>query len=34
MDTVTLIFLGIMPALAIVAGLKDLTSMKIPNPMP
>jgi prepilin peptidase CpaA len=31
MDTVTLILLGIMPALAIVAGLKDLTSMKIPN---
>ena len=27
----TLILLGIMPALAIVAGLKDLTSMKIPN---
>ena len=31
MDTVTLIFLGVMPALVIVAGLKDLTSMKIPN---
>ena len=31
MDTVTLIFLGVMPALTIVAGLKDLTSMKIPN---
>ena len=31
MDTVTLILLGVMPALAIVAGLKDLTSMKIPN---
>lgn len=31
MDTVTLILLGLMPALVIVAGLKDLTSMKIPN---
>lgn len=31
MDTVTLILLGVMPALVIVAGLKDLTSMKIPN---
>ncbi|OWY59337.1 pilus assembly protein CpaA, partial [cyanobacterium TDX16] len=31
MDTITLILLGVMPALAIVAGLKDLTSMKIPN---
>ena len=31
MDTITLIILGLMPALVIVAGLKDLTSMKIPN---
>lgn len=31
MDTVTLLLLGVMPALVIVAGLKDLTSMKIPN---
>lgn len=31
MDSVILIILGVMPALAIVAGLKDLTSMKIPN---
>jgi prepilin peptidase CpaA len=31
MDTVTLILLGVMPALVIVAGLKDLTSMTIPN---
>jgi prepilin peptidase CpaA len=31
MDTVTLLILGVMPALVIVGGLKDLTSMKIPN---
>lgn len=31
MDTVTLLLLGVLPALAIVAGLKDLTSMTIPN---
>ncbi|MFN3669980.1 MAG: prepilin peptidase [Brevundimonas sp.] len=31
MDTVSLIFLAALPALAIIAGLKDLTSMKIPN---
>jgi prepilin peptidase CpaA len=31
MDIVSLILLGIMPALVIVAGLKDLTTMKIPN---
>lgn len=31
MDTLTLMLLAILPALAIVAGLKDLTSMKIPN---
>lgn len=31
MDNLTLILLGVMPALVIVAGLKDLTSMKIPN---
>jgi prepilin peptidase CpaA len=31
MDSLTLILLGVMPALVIVAGLKDLTSMKIPN---
>ncbi len=31
MDTVTLLLLGVMPALVIVGGLKDLTSMKIPN---
>lgn len=31
MDSVTLILLGVMPALVIVAGLKDLISMKIPN---
>lgn len=31
MDTLTLMLLAILPALAIVAGLKDLTSMTIPN---
>ncbi|MGZ9098290.1 MAG: A24 family peptidase [Brevundimonas sp.] len=31
MDTVTLLILGVMPALVIVGGLKDLTTMKIPN---
>ncbi|NJC40438.1 prepilin peptidase CpaA [Brevundimonas alba] len=31
MDALQLPFLAILPALAIVAGLKDLTSMKIPN---
>jgi prepilin peptidase CpaA len=31
MDIVFLILLGIMPALVIVAGLKDLTTMRIPN---
>ncbi len=31
MDNLTLLILGVMPALVIVAGLRDLTSMKIPN---
>jgi prepilin peptidase CpaA len=31
MDTLILILLAVMPALVIVAGLKDLTSMTIPN---
>jgi prepilin peptidase CpaA len=31
MDTVYLLLLGVMPALVIVAGLKDLTTMRIPN---
>ncbi len=31
MDTLTLMLLAILPALAIVAGLKDLTTMTIPN---
>lgn len=31
METVTLALLAILPALVIVAGLKDLTSMTIPN---
>lgn len=31
MDIIALILLGIMPALVIVAGLKDLTTMRIPN---
>lgn len=31
MDTVTLLFLSILPAVAIAAGLKDLTTMTIPN---
>lgn len=31
MDTVSLILLGVMPALVIIAGLKDLTTMQIPN---
>ena len=31
METPTLMLLAILPALAIVAGLKDLTSMTIPN---
>jgi prepilin peptidase CpaA len=31
MDSLTLIILGAMPTLVIVGGLKDLTSMKIPN---
>ena len=31
MDTLTLILLSILPALAITAGLKDLISMTIPN---
>ncbi|GAA0651721.1 A24 family peptidase [Brevundimonas lenta] len=31
MDIVSLVLLAVMPALVIVAGLKDLTSMKIPN---
>lgn len=31
MDSLALILLGVMPALVIVAGLTDLTSMKIPN---
>lgn len=34
MDTLTLLLLGVLPALAIVAGLKDLTSMTIPNWIP
>ncbi len=31
MDTVSLLLLGVMPALVIIAGLKDLTTMRIPN---
>lgn len=31
MDILTLALLGVMPALVIVAGLRDLTTMKIPN---
>lgn len=31
MDTVTLLLLSILPCLVIVAGLRDLTTMKIPN---
>jgi prepilin peptidase CpaA len=31
MDTLILLLLAVMPALVIVAGLKDLTSMTIPN---
>jgi len=31
MDIVSLILLSVMPALVIVAGLKDLTTMRIPN---
>ena len=31
MDTVTLLILSILPALAIAAGLRDLTTMTIPN---
>jgi len=31
MDALQLLFLAVLPALAIVAGLTDLTSMKIPN---
>lgn len=31
MDTLTLLLLGLLPALAIVAGLHDLLTMKIPN---
>ncbi|MBA4803555.1 MAG: prepilin peptidase [Brevundimonas sp.] len=31
MDLLTLALLGVMPALAIVGGLHDLTTMKIPN---
>ncbi|GAA0629863.1 prepilin peptidase [Brevundimonas kwangchunensis] len=31
MDILALALLGVLPALVIVAGLKDLTSMKIPN---
>jgi prepilin peptidase CpaA len=31
MEALRLLFLALLPALAIVAGLKDLTSMKIPN---
>ncbi|RZJ41776.1 MAG: pilus assembly protein CpaA [Brevundimonas sp.] len=31
MDTVSLLPLGVMPALLIIAGMKDLTTMKIPN---
>lgn len=31
MDTVYLLLLGVMPALVIIAGLKDLTTMRIPN---
>ena len=31
MDLLTLALLGVMPALAIVGGLNDLTTMKIPN---
>ena len=31
MEALQLPFLAVLPALAIVAGLKDLTSMKIPN---
>lgn len=31
MDTVTLLLLGVMPCLAIIAGIHDLTSMRIPN---
>lgn len=31
MDTVTLLLLSILPCLVIIAGLRDLTTMKIPN---
>ncbi len=31
MEALQLVFLAVLPALVIVAGLKDLTSMKIPN---
>ncbi|HAV49260.1 MAG TPA: pilus assembly protein CpaA, partial [Brevundimonas sp.] len=31
MDTLTLMLLAALPALVIIAGLKDLTSMTIPN---
>jgi prepilin peptidase CpaA len=31
MDTLTLMLLAILPTLAIIAGMKDLTSMTIPN---
>jgi prepilin peptidase CpaA len=31
MDNLYLLLLGVMPALVIVAGLKDLTTMRIPN---
>ena len=31
MDSLSLLPLGLMPALLIIAGMKDLTSMKIPN---
>jgi len=31
MDTVTLLLLSVLPCLMIVAGLRDLTTMKIPN---
>jgi prepilin peptidase CpaA len=31
MDSLTLVLLGVMPALIIIGGIKDVTSMKIPN---
>jgi len=31
MDQLSLLFLAVLPALAVIAGLQDLTTMKIPN---